>query len=88
MTTALRGGYKWRRRGKKGELKNLGKRDTRVVRKNISQGEGDPIWISGSGLSCLVAISVEPRSRKFGVKVTLELHQGLEQPLFGPPTVR
>ena len=69
-------------------MKILGKQDTRVVRKNISGGEGDLIQISGSGLSCLVAISVESRSRKFGAKVTLELHQGLEQPLLGLPTVR
>ena len=69
-------------------LKILGKQDTRVVRKNISGGEGDLIQISGSGLSCLVAISVESRSRKFGAKVTLELHQGLEQPLLGLPPVR
>ena len=66
----------------------MGKQDTRVVRKNISGGEGDLIQISGSGLSCLVAISVESRSRKFGAKVTLELHQGLEQPLLGLPPVR
>ena len=69
-------------------MKILGKQDTRVVRKNISGGEGDLIQISGSGLSCLVAISVESRSRKFGAKVTLELHQGLEQPLLGLPPVR
>ena len=40
-----------------------------VVRKNISGGEGDLIQILGSGLNYLVAISVEPRSRKFGAKV-------------------
>ena len=74
MITPLRGGYKWRRRGKKGVLKKLGKRDTRVMRNNISRGEGDPIQISESGLGCIVAILVEPISRKFGAKVTLELH--------------
>ena len=84
--TPLKGSYKWRR-GKKGGLKILGKRDTRVVRKNISRGEGDPVRISGSGLDCLITISVEPRSRKFGAKVTLELHQGLEQSLLGHPYV-
>ena len=59
----------------------------RVVRKNISQEEGNPVRVSRRELGYLVAIFVEPRSRKFGAKVTLELHQGLEQPLLGPLTV-
>ena len=59
-----------------------------MVRKNISQEEGDPVRVSRRELGYLVAIFVEPRSRKFGAKVTLELHQGLEQPLLGLPTVR
>ena len=53
----------------------------------MSQEEGDPVRVSRRELGYLVAIFVEPRSRKFGAKVTLELHQGLEQPLLGPLTV-
>ena len=45
----------------------------RAVRKNTSQGEGNPIQISGRGLGCLAAFSAKLRSRWFGVKVTLEL---------------
>lgn len=48
--------------------------ETRVVRKNTSQEEENPIQISGKGLDYLVAISAEPRSREFRVKVTLEIY--------------
>ena len=75
MMTTLREGYKQGRSGRKKGLENFGKRDMRAVRKNTSRGEGNPIQISRRGLGYSVALLIELRSRRFGVKVTLELQK-------------
>ena len=50
--------------GKKG-VGNFGKnRDTRVVRKNTSRGKGNPTWILGKRLRCLVATSAELKTKR------------------------
>lgn len=66
-------------------LENLGERNTRVVRKNKSWGEGNPVRISQSGIIFIISLRSEKDYKKDSQKPLVISFKNLHHHFWGLP---